>query len=324
LNKLQEKVGFSLHDSPFPAQNGKNTMSYTRATKVNECLAAGYANLQKAFAKLDVWLDSPSIDGFLRCLTFRNGRRIYFSAYALPLNSAYAQSLAHDKLATCQLLDEQGFAVPKGIAFFKREFHDHETKAESDLLIENLPKAVSQYFPAIGDGKCKVIVKPGRESRCYQVKVCRTLAGIMEHAEEVLDTDHYGLIQEYVETPEYRVVVLDDEILCVYLKQPRKLDEEGKPKVKKHHQNTSGPKPVLVPPLDVAVEVRNIARNAHRALGLRYSGVDVCLPRGVPPAVVLEVNSNPGLDFLEICHPDEAQEVADRIARAVVKSVCAP
>lgn len=68
---------------------------------------------------------------------------------------------------------------------------------------------------------------------------------------------------------------------------------------------------------------------AHRALHLRYSGVDVRWPRQDAPPVVLEVNGNPGFDHLAAYDPALGESIAETVARAVLsrlgpeQSVCA-
>src|ERR1017187_2812494 len=179
-------------------------MSYTRATRMSEWFEDEFKNLQAAFAKKNVTLNSPSKDGFLRYYSI-NDKRIFFTADALPLNCSAARALAYDKLATYQVLTEEGIAVPRGIAFFAREYHQRQTKVEPQLLFENLLESVLQHFSNIAGTNSKVIVKPGQGSRGYMVKVCETLFEIQLCAKNILTECHYGLVQEYIEGPEYRV-----------------------------------------------------------------------------------------------------------------------
>jgi glutathione synthase/RimK-type ligase-like ATP-grasp enzyme len=288
-------------------------MSYITSTKINgRFIAGGYGTLQKAFEQCGAQLDSPSKDGYFRRILQPGKKPIVFTSDALPLNSAAAQSLARDKLATYQLLEEQKIKIPKGTAVFARKFHGRETHVEKFLLIDNLKDSVRELFPQVEGQGCKVICKPGRESQSFLVKVCTSVAGVERHMRKILQIGHYGFVQEYVRTPEYRLVLLDDQILFCYLKPPRELEEEGKTKKKKHHK-----KPMLIPLKNVSIDVKRIAQAAHSATGLRYSGVDVCLPRGKAP-VILEVNSNPGLDFIEKYHKTLARTVANKVVRSIL------
>jgi len=293
---------------------------------MSEWFTDDFKRSRVAFAKFNVKLDSPSKDGYLRRLSFRNGGQIFFTADALPLNSATARSLAHDKLATYQVLEEMDIVVPNGFAFFASEFRQRETHVESHLLFERLPNDLLRRFPKIADKNLKMIVKPGQESRGYMVSVCKTFFEIMLCARDILTVCHYGLVQEYVEGPEYRVVILNDKPIVVYKKSSSRHEKHGKIKAKHSGQDileinspVRGDEGVLCPIPEVPQEIITIARRANGALGLRYSGIDICLPGNESPAVVLEVNSNPGFDALENDSNFDAQKVADEIARAVLE-----
>jgi glutathione synthase/RimK-type ligase-like ATP-grasp enzyme len=201
-------------------------MSYTRATKTSEWFDVEFKSLQAAFAKKNVALNSPSKDGFLRCFSV-NGQRVFFTADALPLNSASAKALARDKLATYQVLIEEGIAVPRGIAFFGNEFHQRQTKVESHLLFENMAEAILSNFLNVIATDSKVVIKPGQGSRGYMINVCKSLFEIQLCANNILTVCHYGLVQEYINGPEYRVVVLDDKAIVVYQKHESPFEKEG-------------------------------------------------------------------------------------------------
>jgi glutathione synthase/RimK-type ligase-like ATP-grasp enzyme len=291
-------------------------MSYTRATKTNAWFDDEFKSLQAAFAKKRVALNSPSKDGFLRRFSV-SGKQVYFTADALPLNSASAKALARDKLATYQVLIEEGIAIPRGIAFFGKEFHQRKTKVEPHLLFKSMAKTGFSSFLNLFAADSKVVVKPGQGSRGYMVNVCKTLFEIELCAKNVLTVCHYGLVQEYIEGPEYRVVVLDDKAIVIYRKQDSPFEKKRNWEIRNPVRGDTG---VSIPIDKAPNEVVQIALKASRALGLRYSGVDVCLPCNTPPAIILEVNSNPGFDALEKDPRFDAQKLADTIVEAVLAS----
>jgi glutathione synthase/RimK-type ligase-like ATP-grasp enzyme len=292
-------------------------MSYTRATKMGELFADEFKKLQTAFAKHNITLDSPSKDGFLRCFLPPNGdKRVFFTADALPLNSASARALAHDKLATYQVLTKENVNVPRGIAFFASQFRDLQIETEPQFLIENLRHAVLEHFPSIAGRHSKVIVKPGQGSRGHMTNVCETLFEIELCANNILAAYHYGLVQEYVEGPEYRVVILNNQVILVYEKSRSPHETGGN--ISGINNPVRGDEGVTMSTKDVPLEVIDIALKASHILGLRYSGVDVCLPSKTALAIILEVNSNPSFDALEKDRDFDAQQVADTIAEAVL------
>jgi cyanophycin synthetase len=68
----------------------------------------------------------------------------------------------------------------------------------------------------------------------------------------------------------------------------------------------------------VPSDVIDTALGAHRALGMRYSGVDVRRPSGGGPPVVIEVNGNPVFDELAKSEGDLVDHITAEVVRAIV------
>jgi glutathione synthase/RimK-type ligase-like ATP-grasp enzyme len=285
-------------------------MTYRATGPVLPNLETTYTRLARAFGRLGWTMTTPSGDGYVRRVV-RDECSIVFTGDCLPLNHAAAHFIAQDKLASYQILSECGVAVPRGLAFFAETHHGKRIGVPLGALLDALPAALSRVFPAPISAESPLVVKPGRESRGAGVRVCRTLAGVLEAARAALGYGHYGLVQEFVPGPEYRVALLDDELLVAYRKEPPASDSDI--------LNLShGARPELVPNLPNAIV--ELARRASRVLGLRYSGVDVRHPGGSAEPVIIEVNGNPAFDLLSAFHPELGEEITLRIASAVVEA----
>ena len=70
---------------------------------------------------------------------------------------------------------------------------------------------------------------------------------------------------------------------------------------------------------EVPGDILQIALCAHRTLGLRYSGIDIRLPVGTEASVILEVNGNPGYDWLEIYEPELVENVTEQLASKIIE-----
>jgi hypothetical protein len=110
--------------------------------------------LKQAFEGLGAQVDSPSGDGYLLRVQLEN-RTIIFSLEALPLNNVAADRLAHDKLATYQILSNLGVQIPRGVAFFAQQNSTEDTCQSvetarlataqlSSVLLEEFPELASE------------------------------------------------------------------------------------------------------------------------------------------------------------------------------------
>jgi len=141
------------------------------------------------------------------------------------------------------------------------------------------------------------VVKPPCEGSSVGVHIVRQPA---EWAPAVADAGRFGpllMVEEFVEGKELTVGILGDEALPVVHIQPQDgfYDINNKYPWLNQKGSTRYDCPADLPD-DVTRRVQDAALRAHRSLGVEiYSRVDVLLEAATGRAVVLEVNTIPGM-----------------------------
>jgi D-alanine-D-alanine ligase-like ATP-grasp enzyme len=246
-----------------------------------------------------------------------------------PQNNATAATLASDKYFTNRILEGAGIPALGGEYFFLHDRHrahrgpGHERE---DALA---------HFKKLG---ATAFVKPLQGSRGDFAQVLHDEAQFVRYLVEV--SKHYDslLIQPIVSGTEYRVFLLDDEVLYSARKYPPFVVGDGRSSLRDlliaHNQalRARGLSPVMldrdtslemVPATGerwelpgrmnlsaggaMAIEaphskaVLELASRAAHALGLRVAAVDLFTDiAGEPDAMrVIEVNANPSIRLLE-------------------------
>ena len=286
-------------------------MSYTTHNNaLHPSFQESYTQWQRAFRALGALFDSPSGDGYLRQVTI-GGKILTFSAEVLPLNSAAAHFLARDKLSTYQILGKNKITIPKGFPFFGDTKEETMTRIPTALSVHSLSTRLHHEFALLSAHAGAVILKPGRSSRGMDVYRCTTIDEALTVTQKVLRTCHYGIVQEYIPDPEYRVIMLDDVPILVYQKIPATPES-----VTYNLSQGAATHIIKDPPADIL----NAARRAHHALGLRISGIDIRRPRE-GESIVLELNANPVFTHFARLHDDIAEMVVKKIARKIIEEM---
>jgi D-alanine-D-alanine ligase-like ATP-grasp enzyme len=246
-----------------------------------------------------------------------------------PQNNATASALASDKYFTNKILEGAGVPSLGGEYFFlhdRRRAHRAAGHEREDAL---------EHFKRLG---ASAFVKPLQGSRGDFAQAVHGEASLARYLLEV--SQYYGsiLIQPVVSGLEYRIFLLDDEIVYSARKYPPFVPGDGSSSIHDlliaHNEalRSRGLSPVSVDrntSLDVVLpkgerwEIPGrmnlsaggtmvleaphsqaafmLAKNAARALGLRVAAVDMFADiEGDPEAMaVIEVNSSPSIRLLE-------------------------
>lgn len=234
------------------------------------------------------------------------GRRWFFKGTRFDLNGYGASEIANDKAYAAGFLKENGLSVPAGLFVASSEISGRK----------RLPPHILDFAETSG---FPLYVKPniGKEGRdVTRVDTFHTL----QSALEMLAERHDALIlQQNIRGWEYRLYVLDDDVLCAVERTPPQvigngstslaelIDVHGKIDPADHRIDVelsaqvltldSVPEAGQVVPLlpvanlsaggaarivtgTIAPELVDIARRAAGALALRYVGVDLIVPDG--------------------------------------------
>ncbi len=259
-------------------------------------------------------------------------KRIHFGAGRCswyPQNNATASALASDKYFTNVILESAGIPTLGGEYFFlheRRRVNRGAGHEREDAL---------KHFKKLGES---AFVKPLQGSRGDFAQAVHGEASLVRYLHEV--SQHYDsiLIQPVVSGLEYRIFLLDDEIVYSARKYPPFVSGDGIGSIRDlliaHNEalRSRGLSPASVDrnaSLDVVLPKGKrwvipgrmnlsaggtmvleaprseasfiLAKNAARALGLRVAAVDMFTDIGGDPGAtgVIEVNSSPSIRLLE-------------------------
>jgi hypothetical protein len=265
-----------------------------------------------------------SVASGAKSLHFGAGRCSWY-----PQNNATAATLAFDKYFTNTILERAGVPTLGGDYFFLHERHRAYRPAghERDDALAYFKK-----FDAVA------FVKPLSGSRGDFAQVIEGEASLLRYLDEVSQYYDSILIQPVASGIEYRVFLLDDEVVYTARKYPpfilgdgvspirdllaahnavlqsrglspasidrdstldRVLPRDGRWEIP-GRMNLSVGGTMVLEELGSATAIA-VARRAARALGLRVAAVDMFTEFGGDPGAIaiIEVNSNPSIRLLE-------------------------
>ncbi len=243
-------------------------------------------------------------EGFLcRIWDDGNGCFINHQVNVCTLNSYSAGLIAKDKTYTYLILQRAGFRVPRGDYYFRSNFFkdpdfsvgrgEYEAVRNGIQLGMMCSREIAEQYIARRGGRVlrfekALIVKPNSLSHGKGVFRVDTIDGLEFAVKRVFnlptDTEHIVIVQEYVEDAEFRLIMLDGELLLCVEKDFR-----------------TGTRAVMNDKTtQVTEEYIEWVRRASQAMQMRYIGLDFRCPgleSPVSEAVILEVNCNPGLTY---------------------------
>jgi hypothetical protein len=287
------------------------------------------------FACAEFGLEFRDLDGgsgLLFSVSSHNGM-LHFGAGRCswyPQNNATASTLASDKHFTSRILREAGVPALGGEYFFLHDRHRAHRPAgheRSDAL---------DCFRALGGA---AFVKPLTGSRGDFAQAVHGETALVRYLDDVMKYYDAVLIQPIIEGIEYRVFLLDDDVLYCARKYPPSVTGDGVHTAREllaAHNDTlrsRGLSPASLsnndPSLDAVPEkgerreipgrmnlsaggtmmladapsekAITLSRQAARAIGLRVAAIDMFVDIGGDPDAIeiIEVNSNPSIRLLE-------------------------
>jgi D-alanine-D-alanine ligase-like ATP-grasp enzyme len=261
------------------------------------------------------------------------GRLLHFGAGRCswyPQNSATASTLASDKHFASRILREAGVPALGGEYFFLHDRHRAHRPAgheRSDAI---------DCFRNLGGA---AFVKPLTGSRGDFAQAVHGQAALVRYLDEVMKYYDAVLIQPIVEGIEYRIFLLDDDVLYCARKYPPSVTGDGVHSVREllavHNDalRARGLSPAWLPNHDPSLDAvpaqgerreipgrmnlsaggtmvlaeapsekaATMARQAARAIALRVAAIDMFVDIGGDPDAIeiIEVNANPSIRLLE-------------------------
>ncbi|HYI30128.1 MAG TPA: hypothetical protein VD863_19995, partial [Bradyrhizobium sp.] len=265
-----------------------------------------------------------SVSSATRSVHFGAGRCSWY-----PQNNATASTLASDKYFAGRILAQAGVSALGGEYFFLHDRHRAHRPAGQER------EDALAHFAKLGGS---AFVKPLTGSRGDFAQAVHDEAALTRYLGEVAQYYDAILMQPIVAGNEYRVFLLDDEVLFTARKHPPSIVGDGANSIRDllsaHNRalQSRGLSPVAIDP-DAAFDAvlpkgerweipgrmnlsaggtmaleaprseaaLTLARQAARALGLRVAAIDLFSDIGgdANAMQVIEVNSNPSIRLLE-------------------------
>jgi D-alanine-D-alanine ligase-like ATP-grasp enzyme len=150
-------------------------------------------------------------------LTYKNGTRRYLRYLTLDLNHVGASDIAKDKDFAKFFMKKMGYPVAKGKVFFKPVFARAIGSTDSYESAERFAKKLG--FP--------LIVKPNSLSQGSCIALVRKSSALKSALKQVFEQDRAAIVEEYRPGKDYRIVVLDNEIISAYERKALEVVGDG-------------------------------------------------------------------------------------------------
>jgi hypothetical protein len=160
--------------------------------------------------------------GVVGQITFKSGRRSYFRYNTLDLNKVGASDIAKDKDYATYFMREMGYPTIPGKSFFS------DTWSKAIGSKQNI-NAAYQYAKTLG---FPVMLKPNSGSQGIGVSPAYDKESFYRMIRSIFVSDRIALVQQKLLGKDFRVVVLDDEIISAYQRIPLNVIGDGRSTIK--------------------------------------------------------------------------------------------
>lgn len=266
--------------------------------------------VKRAGSEIGLEVNIEPTGGFAGQVVSPDGTKHYFRGTSFDINPHAASKIAKDKDYAAFFMRSMGYPVPEGRSFY------------SDALCKAIRSsrnilAACEYAENLG---FPVFVKPNSKSQGVGVAKVYEQEGLMHVLSEIFSTDErVALVQKPVKGEDYRIVVLDNEVISAYQRRPLSIIGDGEINIgqlifiKQQQFVESGRN--RFSPYDWRISAR-----------LRRTGLDFDRVLNKGEALVLLDNANlstggDAVDVTEIIHPSY-QELSIRLARDMGLRYC--
>ena len=156
--------------------------------------------------------------GIVSQIIYPNGVVRSIRMYSLDLNPIASSDIAKDKGYAKFFMQEQGYPVTEGQTIFE------DNLAETVKSNRNISYGIN-YAEKLG---YPVIVKPNSKSQGAGVSLVYNNAELVSALNEIFKEDKVAIIERYLPGKDYRIVVLDGEIISAYERIALSVVGDGK------------------------------------------------------------------------------------------------
>ncbi len=153
-------------------------------------------------------------------IEFKSGKKSYFRYNTVDLNPIGSSDIAKDKDYANFFIHTLGYPIIPGSKTFFSDAWADAIRAKKRKTDDAYAYAAKLGFP--------VVVKPNSGSRGTGVAFVKTKAEFYKAMRFIFSRDRVGLIQKPVIGKDYRIVVLDNEIISAYERVPLSVIGDGR------------------------------------------------------------------------------------------------
>lgn len=233
-------------------------------------------------------------------IRYRRGPVRYFRYNTLDLNPVGASDIARDKDYAAFFMRRAGFPVPEGRTFFSEEWR-HSLRSPRGI------DAAYRYAKALG---FPVIVKPNSGTQGIGVALVHTKKEFYRAMRAVFGGDRVALVQRPYAGRDYRIVILDGDVISAYERIPLSVIGDGRSTIRrliarKQREFARTGRDTRIKPEDPRIR----AKLAHAGLSL-----DSAPARGARVFLLDNANLSSGGDAIDVTgniHPAWKKLAAD-------------
>ncbi len=174
--------------------------------------------IEKVAKELGVKITVEPQYGYAAQVITPRGEKRYFRNASFDLNTLGAAAIAQDKAYATYFMRRMGYPVPEGQEFFTPRW------CEVIGSGRNL-EAAYQYAKQLG---FPVIVKPNSKSQGSGVAKVWNKKELLQAVSAFRGRENVFLVQRIVPGDDYRIVVLDGEVISVYRRSPLAVTGDGR------------------------------------------------------------------------------------------------
>lgn len=243
-------------------------------------------------------------------IVFKGGKKSYFRYNTLDLNPVGAADIAKDKDYATFFMRKMGYPTITGKTFFRKEW---AKKIGSRRDID----AAYRYARRL---RFPVVVKPNSGSHGSGVFVVHGKREFYRAIRAVFREDKVALVQRVVRGRDYRVVVLDTQVISAYERIPLSVVGDGRSSIKMLLRKKQ--RGFAAASRDTRIQLDDI-RIAHK-LGLQQLALRSVPERGKQVFLLDNANLSSGGDSVDVTRPihPEFKKLAVKLTKDMGLRLC--
>ncbi|MEP6754576.1 MAG: cyanophycin synthetase, partial [Chthonomonadales bacterium] len=173
--------------------------------------------LSRVASEIDAQVELEPDYGFVGSITFKSGKRVLFKDRNFNVNPQGSSEIARDKGYTSYFLRKFGYQVPRDTTVFAEKFNESLA----------LPRTIDDGWEFALELGLPVVLKPHNLSQGALIAKVSTKREYYSQAKKILARSSILVVQEFVAGSDYRIVVLDDEVISAYERTPLNVVGDG-------------------------------------------------------------------------------------------------